>query len=325
MDLPDFFVNKAGRLRAFWRLAAFTLAYLCVVSGLFLAVRIGLALLLPKGAGRVLAESGWGFVVQSVLLFAAAALVGWFASLVLEELPWRALGWALHRGWAPDLLKGLLVGAVSVGLTAALGAALGSYRFSPGGAGGAGAVARTLIFSCVVFLLGAAAEEMLFRGYPLQTILRAWPFRVALVPTSVVFALVHMGNPNVAPAFTLVNTFLAGVLLVVAYWRTRSLWFPFGWHWGWNYAQGALLGSPVSGITNITPHPALAFSDTGPAWLGGGAYGIEGGALCTLALALTTAYVWRTRLLSASPEMRAYTDGENPDDTPAGAGLLGLQ
>ena len=325
MDLPDFFVNRAGRLRAFWRLAAFTVVYMCVLTGLFLAVRFGAARVLPKGSGRLLAETGWGFAVQSLIFFAAAALVGWVCALALEELPWRSLGWALHRRWSRDLVKGLLIGALSVGLAAALGAALGSYRFSLGGEGGSGAVARTLLVSCVIFLMGAAAEEMLFRGYPLQTILRAWPFRLALIPTSVVFGLVHMDNPNVAPAFTFVNTFLAGVLLVVAYWRTRSLWFPFGLHWGWNYAQGALLGSPVSGIKSITPHPVLNFSDTGPAWLGGGAYGIEGGALCTLALALTTLYVWRTRLLSATPEMRQYTEGENPEDTRGEGGHLNLQ
>lgn len=316
MDTPDFFFNRAGRVRAFWRLAAFTAVYIFVLSALSIVVRFGLAAVLGKGAGRLLAETGWGFVVQSLVFFTAAALVGWGCSLALEELPWRALGWARHRGWAGDVLKGLLVGALSVGLAAALGAALGSYKFSLGGEAGAGAVGRTLLFSCVVFVLGSASEEMLFRGYPLQTILRAWPFRVAFVPTSIVFALVHMGNPNVAPGFTFVNTFLAGVMLVVAYWRTRSLWFPFALHWGWNYAQGALIGSPVSGITNITPDPLLNFSDTGPAWLGGGGYGIEGGALCTLALLLTTLYVWRTSLLSASPEMSKYTDGENPQEMP---------
>jgi hypothetical protein len=314
MDTPDFFFNKAGRVRAFWRLAAFTAAYLFVKMALFLGLRFAVAVLLPEGTWRLLVETGWGFVFQSFLFFTAAAAVGWACAMVLEELPWRSLGWALHRGWAADTLKGLAVGALAVGLAAALGAALGSYRFSF--AGVSGAVGRTLLVSCVIFVLGSATEEMLFRGYPFQTILRSWPFRVALVPTSIIFAVVHMGNPNVAPGFTFVNTFLAGVLLAVAYWRTRSLWFPFGLHWGWNYAQGAFIGSPVSGITSITPDPVLNFSDTGPAWLGGGAYGIEGGALCTLALAVTTLYVWRTRLLSATPEMSKYTDGENPQETP---------
>jgi len=316
MDTPDFFFNRAGRVRAFWRLAVFTAAYMVVQMALFLGLRFGMAVLLPKGSGRLLIETGWGFVVQSLIIFGAAAAVGLACSAALEELPWRALGWARHRGWLRDTLKGLLVGALSVGLAAALGAALGSYKFSFAAAAGAEAVGRTLLVSCVIFVLGSASEEMLFRGYPFQTLLRSWPLWAAIIPTSVPFALVHLTNPNVAPGFTFVNTVLAGVLLGVAYWRTRSLWFPFGLHWGWNYAQGAFIGSPVSGITSITPDPVLNFSDTGPAWLGGGGYGIEGGALCTLALALTTLYVWRTRLLSATPEMSKYTDGENPQEAP---------
>ncbi|MDQ3747226.1 MAG: CPBP family intramembrane metalloprotease, partial [Acidobacteriota bacterium] len=99
----------------------------------------------------------------------------------------------------------------------------------------------------------------------------------------------------------------------VAYRRTRSLWFPFGLHFGWNWVQGAVLGSPVSGITQITPDPLLRFNDIGPTWIGGGAYGLEGGAACTLALLSAILFVWRTRLVSATEEMRRYTDGENPN------------
>jgi hypothetical protein len=71
----------------------------------------------------------------------------------------------------------------------------------------------------------------------------------------------------------------------------------------------------VSGITSLAPDPLLRFADEGPAWLGGGAYGVEGGAAGTVALLLSTLFVWRTRLLTPTPELREYTDGEipNPD------------
>ena len=314
MEIPDIFFNDAGRLRSFWRLAVFAVVYFVVLTALFLAATFGLAFLLsPEEHERLLAESNWAFVIQSFIYFLPAALAGWGCGYVLEDLPWRALGWVLHRGWARDLLKGLLVGAASLGLAAAIGAALGGVRFSAPARPDALAAARTLVTSGLVFVLGAAAEEMSFRGYALQTAMRSWPLLLALVPTSVFFALVHLDNPNVAPGFTFANTLLAGALLAVAYWRTRSLWFPLGLHWGWNWVQGAVLGSPVSGITQITPAPLLRFGDTGPAWVGGGAYGIEGGAACTLALVLTTLFVWRTRLVSATQEMRRYTDGENPN------------
>lgn len=311
--MPDFFYNKAGRLRSGWRLAAFIVALLVSSIALVLFVNFALARALSKDAyDAMFAEGAWGFVVQSFVTFIPAALVAWGCSEVLEELPWRSLGWALHKGWLRDTLVGLLVGGAVVCVAALVGVAVGGYRIgfaSPSGA----AFARTLATSGFIFLLGAAAEEMVFRGYPLQTLMRSWPILPALVFSSITFGLVHMGNPNVVPGFTLVNTALAGAWLAVAYWRTRSLWFPLGLHFGWNWVQGALLGSPVSGLTRITPDPLLKFSDAGPEWIGGGAYGIEGGAACTLAIILGTLFVWRTRLLNATPELRHYTDHENPN------------
>lgn len=316
--MTDFFYNSAGRLRSVWRLAIFTAVYLAAATAAFAASDFALRLLLPRETYRWLAvESGWGWIFQSASLFVPAALVGWGCAYVLEELPWRSLGWALHKGWLRDTLFGLVVGGASICLAALIGVAVGGYGLTFNGGVDGAALLRTFVFSGLVFLLGAAAEEMLFRGYPLQTLLRSWPLWAALVPVSVPFALVHLANPNVAPRFTFVNTLLAGAWLGVAYWRTRSLWFPLGVHAGWNWVQGAALGSPVSGITKITPDPLLRFADAGPHWLGGGAYGIEGGAACTLALLLSTLFVWRTRLLAATPELRQYTDGENPNpDTP---------
>jgi uncharacterized protein len=311
--MADFFYNDAGRLRSVWRLAVFGAAYLAAATAAFMLAEFAARLLLPREVYERFFVGTFGFIIQSVLLFVPAALIGWGCALVLEELPWRSLGWALHKGWLRDTLFGLLVGGAAICVAALVGVGGGGYSFAFNGAAAGAATARTLVVSGVIFLLGAAAEEMLFRGYPLQTLMRSWPLWVALIPVSVPFALVHLANPNVVPGFTFANTVLAGVWLCVAYWRTRSLWFPLGLHLGWNWVQGAVLGSPVSGITRIAPDPLLRFADTGPAWLGGGSYGIEGGAACTLALILSTLFVWRTRLLRATPELRQYTDGENPN------------
>jgi membrane protease YdiL (CAAX protease family) len=313
-DTPDLFYNRAGRLRAFWRLALFVVAYFVARSALFLLAVFGLAFALPKETyDWLLVGSNWGFVVQSALYFAPAALVGWACGYALEDLPWRALGLTFHRGWVRDLLIGFAVGAASVCVAACVGLLAGNYRFDFDAAAGVFALSRTLVASGLIFLLAATAEEMTFRGYPLQTAMRSWPVWIALLPVSLPFAYVHLDNPNVAPGFTFANTALAGAWLAIAYWRTRSLWFPLGLHWGWNWVQGAVLGSPVSGITQVTPSPLLRFADVGHAWVGGGAYGIEGGAACTLALLLSTVFVWRTRLVSAAPGLRRFTDGENPN------------
>ncbi|HYN25029.1 MAG TPA: CPBP family intramembrane glutamic endopeptidase, partial [Pyrinomonadaceae bacterium] len=234
---------------------------------------------------------------------------------LLEGLPWRSLGLSLHAGWFRDLLAGSAIGIASLALAAAIATAGGGLRFSFSAAGMFPQVANTLALSGALFIVAALAEEALFRGYPLQTLTRATlvPFGVFL--TSVAFAGIHMANPNFGTGLAFCNLVLAGVWLAVAYLRTRSLWFPLGVHWAWNWALGSLFGLPVSGITRIAPHPLLQGTDLGPAWLTGGSYGIEGGLACTITLVISTIFIWHTRLVSATDEMRRLTSQEYPTET----------
>jgi hypothetical protein len=80
--------------------------------------------------------------------------------------------------------------------------------------------------------------------------------------------------------------------------------------------MSAVLGLPVSGITSLTPNPLFHATDTGPAWLTGASYGLEGGAACTIALIISILFIWRTRLVSPTEEMMRLTDQENPERTP---------
>ncbi len=151
----------------------------------------------------------------------------------------------------------------------------------------------------------------MFRGYGLQTLSRAKLAWLGVLLTSVPFGLVHLGNPNVVPGVTFANTALAGIWLAAAYLRTRSLWLALGVHWSWNWALGWFFGLPISGI-QLVSHPLLQTQDNGPKWLTGGSYGIEGGVACTIALVLFTVFLWKTRWLSATPELKQMTSEENP-------------
>ena len=166
--------------------------------------------------------------------------------------------------------------------------------------------------SALIFFVAALAEEALFRGYPLQTFTRAHLAWLGILLTSVPFAAVHLKNPNAGGVLAFINTALAGVWLAISYMRTRSLWFPLGVHWGWNWALGSLFGLPVSGITKVAPNPILVGADQGPAWLTGAAYGIEGGVACTIALIVSAIFIWRTGLVSATEDLKKLTSEENP-------------
>jgi uncharacterized protein len=299
MEAYNFFLDRKGHLRSGWRLVIFVAAFIVVVrlASLFLFAVLSAVL---RRSTLELAESNWRFVPGHGSILIAATLVGWGCGALMEELPWSALGWSPHKGWIRNLLLGTLLGAASLFLAASITTVTRGihFTFDPVGAG---SISRTLILSAVVFVLAAAAEEVLFRGYPLQTLSRARLAWLGILLTSVPFAAVHLNNPHSVPGFTFVNTALAGLWLAVAYLRTRSLWLPLGLHWSWNWAQASLLGLPVSGIERLAPAPLLKAMNTGPDWLTGGAYGIEGGAACTLALLISTLVIWRAKLFSQAP------------------------
>src|SRR6185295_17603482 len=145
-----------------------------------------------------------------------------------------------HAGWVRDLLVGSVIGIASLALATAIATAGGGLSFKFSGRAALFQVAETLLFSGILFIVAALAEEALFRGYPLQTLTRSGLVWLAVLLTSVPFAAVHLRNPNAAAGFTFINTALAGVWLAIAYLRTRSLWFPLGVHWAWNWALGSL-------------------------------------------------------------------------------------
>ncbi len=316
MEIQDIFLNRAGRPRSGWRVAVFAvLLYFEILISFALVV----AVVRPSFGTRaddVLASS-WGFVLQGLVLLVPATVIGWACGKLLEDLPPRALGWAFHKGWLKDLLLGSLVGALSLFLATALAAAAGGLKFAVNAPVVFETVGRTLLTSLPVFVIAAAGEEAIFRGYALQTMTRARLAWVAIIITSLVFSYGHLGNPNAVPGFTFANTAIAGAWLAVAYLKTRSLWFPLGIHWAWNWTMGAVLGLPVSGIERLTPAPLLRATDLGPAWLTGGAYGIEGGAACTVAILLSMLFIWRTRLVAPTEEMLRLTDQENPKTAPS--------
>jgi membrane protease YdiL (CAAX protease family) len=311
MDLRQVFINNAGRLRSGWRVLIFLLVYVSLLFLLSTLVRVGYAVGLRIAPGRSLGSFVEDFIFRLILL-TSALLAGYLCNRWLEGLPWRALGLTLHERWWRDLIIGSLIGVASLALATAIAAATGGLRFTASPRTMLLPVVQTLVMSALLFIFAALAEEALFRGYPLQTLTRARLAWLAILLTSVPFAAAHLQNPNVVKGFTFINTALAGVWLAVAYLRTRSLWLPLGVHWAWNWALGSLFGLPVSGITTIAPNPLLHGTDLGPAWLTGGNYGIEGGLACTIALVVSTIFIWRMTLVSATPEMDRLTSPAEP-------------
>jgi membrane protease YdiL (CAAX protease family) len=171
----------------------------------------------------------------------------------------------------PEFLRGLWWGFLLISGCAALIVLSTDVRHEPG----RGFPWLELL---AVFLPAVLHEELLFRGYPFQKLLR-WNRPFALLVVSLIFAGLHAGNSS-ATAIGLVNVFLGGLLLSLAYVRYGRLWFPIGLHLAWNLTSGPILGHEVSGYESM--RALLVEVGSGSVLLTGGEFGIEGSIWMTL-------------------------------------------
>ncbi len=309
MNLSEIFINRYQHLRSGWRFLIFLLAFLFLGGLVGSIIKIALSQI-----GIEYSFGGFLFItVNSFASLIVALLLGWLCGKYLEDLPFRALGAWFTKNWLKDLLIGFFLGALTLILAVSIAVGFSGLRFNFNQAQDSAMISQTLLVSLAVFIVAAAFEEAFFRGYLLQTFARARLASVAILLTSVFFAAGHLTNDN-ANYLSTVNTALAGVWFSVAYLKTRTLWFPFGLHLMWNWFQGAIFGIEVSGITGLTTAPLLREIDSGPIWLTGESYGIEGGIACTFALIISTALIWFLPILKPTEEMLALTDTEAPKD-----------
>jgi uncharacterized protein len=142
------------------------------------------------------------------------------------------------------------------------------------------------------FFLVGLTEEYLFRGYVQFTLTRgmvsignlisprharAIAFWIASVLTSALFLYAHTSNGGETP-LGLFQVFLAGVVFVVALWRTGSLWWGIGFHMAWDWGQSFLYGVPDSG--GLIQGRLFATHASGNPLYSGGTTGPEGSILC---------------------------------------------
>lgn len=199
----------------------------------------------------------------------------------VEKRPFSDLGLAWHgqREWIfAGFLIALLLFMTGFGVSLMLGAVqIAGIHFN----------LSDLLFGFLFFMLVAFAEEIMVRGYVLGCLLRTGMNRfLALLISSLLFALLHIFNPGIA-FLPMLNLVLAGFLLGAVYIYTRNLWFSISLHLFWNWIQGPVLGYEVSGNNFLSSLLTLRFFE--PNLISGGAFGFEGSIVCTILLLIATA------------------------------------
>jgi membrane protease YdiL (CAAX protease family) len=224
------------------------------------------------------------YLVASALgTFAAAAIANAVVLRIYErgQLADIGLGWNhasrhnLGIGLAAGIAAGLAVTLLPVILRAA------DLIRAPG----AQFQAPSFVFISIVLLFGAVGEEMLFRGYAFQLLIGYIGQWATILPFAVLFAFMHLSNPNQNTIIGPLNTALWGLLLGYAFIRSGDLWLPIGIHFGWNWTL-PIFGVNLSGFT-------MGVTGIGLQWRAadiwsGGQYGPEGGLITTMVVIALT-------------------------------------
>jgi hypothetical protein len=191
------------------------------------------------------------FVDRAVL---GAALLGLRPLLrSWDMLHCRDLGLKAGNRPVTRVAFGFLLGFGSLACVALLAISLGGRSFNPAHSGSE--VVAHVLSAALTAVIVAILEEILFRGtlFGILRKVQSWP--VALVLSSVVYALAHFlkkadspvhidwlsgltllpkmfqGGPQFIPA--VLTLFVAGAILALAYQRTGTLFFSMGLHAGW--------------------------------------------------------------------------------------------
>jgi uncharacterized protein len=245
----------------------------------------------------------WSAALFSLALaaqFLPAILAVWAWLALWERRPFWTLGFE-QAGAVRRYLAGATLGIALYGCALGISGAFGFLAPEQGSPAQQGAAALGgVLLVYLGWTIQGPAEEIVFRGWLLQSIGARYRPWLGIVISSALFALGHGLNAGIGP-LPIVNLLLFGVLTSLYALREGGLWGVCGMHAAWNWAQGNLFGIEVSG--NPTPGGMLFnLREVGPDLVTGGAFGTEGGLACTAVLGvgiLMLAYrSWNGRTIS---------------------------
>lgn len=219
-----------------------------------------------------------------VLAVFAVAVYGW----VVRWTERRAPAEVAVKGAVGAAGRGLLIGVGAFTFVIVNIAFLEGYR-----ATGLGSVAGAI----ALFGFTAAAavtEELMYRGFLFRWVEKLTGTWGALVLTAVIFGSSHLLNPHASIWGAIAIAVAGGGMLAAAYAATRNLWVPIGLHFGWNYTEGGIFGTGISGIS--APKGLVDGVLSGSPLLTGGEFGPEASLYTVFTGAVVTcALMWLAR------------------------------
>lgn len=227
------------------------------------------------------------FVTLSLELLAFAfislAIILW--ARFVEKSPWLGLGMT-KKGAFKDFILGWGVGAAML-ITCVLlmwgfGAIrISSVQFSP-------QLFGEFLVLVLAWSVQGTTEELLTRGWMFSSLAAKHNIPVGILISSLFFTFLHLGN-NAISLIPILDLTLFAILACLVMLKTGNLWVIGGIHAAWNCFQGNVFAFPVSG--NQAGQAFIAVETSGPDWLSGGAFGVEGSVISLIVQGLVIAWL----------------------------------
>ena len=175
------------------------------------------------------------------------------------------------KEWLAGLALGLLLFVLVLGILAIAGVFHLDGFNSP-----------TVMLPFIMVFVGVAVmEELVFRGLIFRLVEDSLGSVVALLVSGLFFGFAHISNPGATWFSSLAIALEAGFTFGAIYMLTRRLALCIGFHFAWNFTQGAVFSVAVSGVDS---KGWLQTHMTGSDLLTGGNFGAEA-SLVTVVLA----------------------------------------
>ena len=220
----------------------------------------------------------FGFVFMILALF---LWVRW-----AEGRPLATLGF-VKKGSLVELVKGLAAGFLLFSLVALLMLLSGAGSFEWGQL-----TLEPFLYILILlplWMIQGGAEELVTRAWLLPVAVKQTNLPIGLLTSSLLFALLHLGNPDIG-VLPILNIALFGLFASLYLLRTDNVWGIIGLHTAWNFSQGNIYGFSVSG-TGVDAAVLNFIPKTDSSWLTGGDFGAEASIFSSLILLLAVLYL----------------------------------
>jgi len=234
--------------------------------------------------------SYYGFSV-----FSFVTLVYW---RFVEKQTFRTIGFT---GKIVDYLSGALIAVIMLSVIMCVCCISGAMTFL---GFDTNADIKILIIWLLAFAIQGSAEEIMCRGFLLNSLKKRLSVSQAILISSTVFAALHLITTTLldaAPVYAIlgiINLYLISFIFSIISVRRTNIWIACGLHSIWNFILNTIMGLSVSGNTSVSEGVAL-FSVKETNILNGAEYGIEASIITTIVLGMflfAIIRIWKGRI-----------------------------